>query len=453
MVLGALAPAAGASSSQPLYFDAPELRDPAAREATLDELQSLGVGAVRVVMYWQDVAPDASSRSRPSADLTDPAAYAWGSYDEAIGAAAARGFDVMVTLTTPGPQWATKKRKDRLSRPSPERFREFAQAVGARYGDRVNVWAALNEPNHPDFLMPQYSKRGRALSPRIYRRLFIAMDKGLESAGQGEDALLMGETAPRGTSRVVYPITFLRKSLCLNRKWRKKRSCGRLDVDGWAHHPYTTKVGPWFRPPSKKDVTLGVLPRLTRALDRATRAGAFRLRSKMPIWLTEFGIQSTPDRYFGVSLAKQNEFRAIGERMAWSNPRVSAFSQYLLRDDRPIEDESGSSRYGGFESGLRFSTGREKPSYSGFRLALSALRSKGSSKVSLWGVVRPAGGPVDADVLYGDRGSRTFEHLETVRTDSRGYFTLRTRYKKGRRYRIRWGSEQGYPVRVYKRGG
>ena len=87
-------------------------------------------------------------------------------------------------------------------------------------------------------------------------------------------------------------------------------------------------------------MTIGVLSRLTRALDRATRAGAFTRRSKMPLWLTEFGIQSTPDRYFGVSLAKQVEYRAIAERMAWSNPRVRAFSQYLLRDDRPIEGET-----------------------------------------------------------------------------------------------------------------
>ena len=450
LMLVVLVPAAGASRTQPLFFDAPELRDPGARDATLDELQSLGVRAVRVVMYWQDVAPGAADRSRPDVDLRDPASYAWGSYDEAISAASARGFDVLVTLTTPGPRWATRKKKDRITRPSPARFRDFAQAAARRFGDRVDTWAALNEPNHPDFLMPQY-KRGRPKSPRIYRRLFRAMDRGLEAAGQGDDTLLMGETAPRGTSRVVHPIRFLRGSLCLNRKWRKKPKCGRLDVDGWAHHPYTTKVGPWFRPPSRNDVTIGVLSRLTRALDRATRARAFRSRSKMPLWLTEFGIQSTPDRYFGVSLAKQNEFRAIAERMAWSNPRVRAFSQYLLRDDRPVDGESGSSRYGGFESGLRFSTGREKPSLDGFRLTLSALRRPGSSRVSLWGVVRPARAPVDATVLYDDRKTKGFRRLKTVRTDSRGYFTLRTRFKKGRRYKLEWGEEQGHPVRVYRR--
>jgi hypothetical protein len=449
LVLGAAAPAS-ASRSQPLYFEAPELRDPALRDATLDELRSIGVRAVRVVVYWQDVAPDAGRNNVPAVDLADPAAYGWGTYDEAIVAALDRGFDVLVTLTTPGPRWATRAKTDRLTRPSPREFRRFATAAGRKWGDRVGAWAALNEPNHPDFLKPQYGKGGRPLSPRIYRGLYRAMAAGLEDSGNGGDTLLMGETAPRGTGKVVHPIRFLRGALCLNARWRKSRKCGRLDVDGWAHHPYTTKVGPWFRPPSRNDVTIGVLSRLTRALDRATRAGAFRRRSKMPVWLTEFGIQSTPDRYFGVSLAKQVEYRAIAERMAWSNPRVRAFSQYLMRDDRPIEGQSGRGRYGGFESGLRFSTGKAKPALSGFRLSLAALRVS-SSRVSLWGVVRPAGGVVSAEVWRQDGGKGRFRRLKTVRTDRRGYFTLRTVFRAGRRYQLRWNGETGYPVRIYRR--
>ena len=448
LTLGAASPAF-AARSQPLYFDAPELRDPAVRDGTLDELQSLGVRAVRVVLYWQDVAPDAVRNNKPAVDLTDPAAYAWGAYEDAVAAAHARGIAVMLTLTTPGPRGATRSKSDGVTRPSATEFRRFAQAAGRQFGERVGAWAALNEPNHPDFLGPQYGKGKKPLSPRIYRSLFQAMDAGLEASGNGEDTLLMGETAPRGTGKVVPPITFMRGALCLNVKYKRSRRCEALDVDGWAHHPYTTKVGPWFEPPSSNDVTIGVLSRLTRALDRASRAGAFRRRSKMPVWLTEFGIQSTPDRYFGVSLAKQVEYRAIAERMAWSNPRVEAFSQYLLRDDRPVEGETGRSRYGGFESGLRFATGLEKPALSGFRLSLAALRS--GSSVSLWGVVRPATRSVSVDVLYGDRGSNRFRHLKTLRTDSRGYLTLRTRFKKGRRYRLKWGDEQGYPVRVYKR--
>jgi hypothetical protein len=235
--------------------------------------------------------------------------------------------------------------------------------------------------------------------------------------------------------------------LCLNRSYRKTRSCGRLNADGFAHHPYTTKQGPYFVSPNRDDVTIGSLSRLTTALDRAARAGA--IRSRMPIWLTEFGIQSTPDRFTGVSLNTQVQWRSIAERISWGNPRVRAFSQYLLRDDLPVEGVRASQRYSGFESGLRFSTGRPKPSLDGFRLALAALRR--GSGVSLWGLVRPAKGAVTAEIQVDDRGSRGFRKLRTVRTNSRGYFTVRVGYRRGRKYRLVWEGAQGAPVTAYRR--
>ncbi len=54
----ALAPAAEASRSQFTVFDAPRelTSDPATRESTLDEIQSLGVDSIRVILYWHSVA-------------------------------------------------------------------------------------------------------------------------------------------------------------------------------------------------------------------------------------------------------------------------------------------------------------------------------------------------------------------------------------------------------------
>ena len=108
----------------------------------------------------------------------------------------------------------------------------------------------------------------------------------------------------------------------------------------------------------------------------------------LPIWLTEFGIQSKPDPYYGVSFATQNAYRAISERIAWGNRRVVAFSQYLLRDDLPLKGVPRASRYAGFESGLRTAAGKDKPALAGFRLPVAAKRR--GSRVSLWGLVRPA---------------------------------------------------------------
>ena len=59
------------------------------------------------------------------------------------------------------------------------------------------------------------------------------------------------------------------------------------------------------------------------------------IASRPQIYLTEFGIQSKPDPIAGVGLRGQAEYLAISERIAYANPRVVAFSQYLMVDDQP----------------------------------------------------------------------------------------------------------------------
>ena len=76
----ALPTAASAKRSQFTIFQATrEVRspDPAVRAQALDEVEALGVHWLRVVLYWQDVAPDVDASSVPSIDETDPAAYDW----------------------------------------------------------------------------------------------------------------------------------------------------------------------------------------------------------------------------------------------------------------------------------------------------------------------------------------------------------------------------------------
>jgi hypothetical protein len=439
--------AAHAKASQQLVFDARrDLLDASKREQTLDELQRLGADQLRLLVYWKDVAPAAEGTAVPGGDLSDPAAYNWGQYDAVIDAARKRNLPVLVTITLPGPKWAMRDKKDFLTYPSDTQFGRFVQAAGKHWGPQISTWAIGNEPNHPDFLRPQY-RNGRAVSPGLYRGLFRAADSALQATGNGDDTLLIGETLPRGRRGAsVAPLAFLRGVLCLNKRYKETRSCGRLNADGWAHHPYTTQEGPFFRSPNKDDVTIGTISRLTSALDRAGRTG--NIARSLPIWLTEFGVQSTPDRFAGVSLSKQIEFRAIGERLSYSTSRVAAFSQYLLTDDPPVEGVTASQRYGNFESGLRFSTGREKPSLACFRLPIVALRS--GSAVSLWGLGRPATGRTAVEVQIKDRqgGYRT---LKRVTTNGAGGFVTRTTFRDGRRYRLRWNGETGSSARIVKR--
>jgi hypothetical protein len=449
VALLACASAASASPRQTTSFEAPrDFLDPAARATAFDDIASFGVHSIRLVMYWKDVAPDATSRVKPDFDATDPAAYDWSRYAPVLDEANARGWSVLLTLSGPVPRWATNGARDTVTRPSPNEFRMFVTAAARRFGDRVATWSIWNEPNHPDFLRPQYSRRHHPLSPRIYRNLYFAALRGFAGAGI-KPRVLVGETAPRGTGKVVSPLTFLRGVLCLDKHYHAHGRCKSLPAAGYAHHAYTTRKGPFFKPPGPNDVTIGVLGRLTRALDRAARA--HRIRRHMPIWLTEFGIQSRPDPLLGVSFARQAEYQAISERIAYNNRRVVSFSQYLLRDDLPRRGPR-LARYGGFESGLMTSSGKPKPAMQSFRLPLAAKRR--GSRVKLWGLVRPATGRTSAVVLVADR-HRRFHRLRTVTTGARGYWHLRTRYRSGRRFRVQWTAPDGTvfrgpPIRAYR---
>jgi hypothetical protein len=390
--LAIAAPAAEARGSQATIFEATrELRSPdaALRAETFDEMRGFGIRQIRVVMYWRDVAPKPGSNSRPSFAETDPRSYDWTIYERIVNEARARGFRVLLTPSGPGPDWATLSNNG-VGYPSATRFGRFMQAAGRQFGSRVSTWSIWNEPNHPGFLRPQY-RRGKPYSPRLYRKLFQAAHRALDRTGNRRDRVLMGETAPRGNRNVVAPLAFVRGSLCLSSSYKKRRGCSKLPADGYAHHPYTTRSGPFFVSDRRDDVTIGSLGRLSRALDRAARAGAVKRR--LPLYLTEFGIQSRPDPTYGVSQTRQAEYRAIAEKIALGSPRVAAFSQYLMRDDLP---RKGADRYGGFESGLRTSGGRKKLAYRAFRLPMVAVRAGRS--VKLWGLVRPPDGRESVEI-------------------------------------------------------
>jgi hypothetical protein len=439
----AAASSSEAKTSQFTLFEAPrELLSPddALRQKTLDEIQSMGVNDLRIVILWRSVAPSSGSSTPPAGfDSAGQDGYLWAPYDRAINEARARGMHILVTISGPIPKWASANHKSYTYKPSVTRFQKFVTAVGNRYRDQVSMWSIWNEPNHPGFLAPQYArtKRGHryAYSPKLYRQLFLAGDRGLRASGNGRDTLLMGETEPRGTTKAVPPLQFLRGVLAAR---------GKLPADGYAHHAYTTRAGPTFVPSNKDDVTIGVLSRLTRALDYYGRKG--RIRRDMPIYLTEFGIQSKPDPFIGVSEQQQAEYRSISEWIAWRNPRVAAFSQYLMRDDNP-RPGSIYARYSGFESGLRGSNGKEKMSYAGFRLPLVAdIRGK---RVYFWGLIRPKHARTQAILQIRQKGSKRWVKLQTVTTNSRGYWSSSTALRRDPQYRVVWSSYTGPPTRAY----
>jgi hypothetical protein len=364
-----------------------------------------------------------------------------------VDAAHARGWTVLVTLSGPVPRWATPGGRDTTSRPDPAAFGAWATAAARRLGERVDLWSVWNEPNLPRHLTPQRDARGRPASPGIYRALYRAATRGLRAGGAGDRPVLLGETAPRGSERAVAPLEFLRGVLCLDARGRRRPGCARLRVDGVAHHPYAPRAGPGFVPRARDDVTIGVLDRLVRTVDRAARAGV--LPPRTPVYLTEFGVESLPDPLRGVPLARQAEDRSAAERLAWGNPRVRSFAQYLLRDDPARAGAPVLGRWSGFQSGLRTAGGEAKPALAGFRLPLAARR--GGDRVRLWGLVRPARGSTRV-TLQASRGGG-WVVLRRLRTDRFGSIALRAAARPGRRWRLVWKApdgtvHRGAPARV-----
>jgi len=319
--------------------------------------------------------------------------------------------------------------------------------VATRYGDRVNLWSIWNEPNHPEFLGPQY-KHGKPHTPRLYRGLYAAGESAIHGAPGGSgDKVLFGETAPIGNQNVVSPLAFLRGALCLDADYDKSSGCKKLRIDGYAHHAYTRTAGPFFVSDDKDEVSIGSLSRLTTALDKAAKAGA--IAANRGIYLTEFGIQSRPDPN-AVTVARQAEYTAISEKIAYANPRVKAFSQYLLYDDQPRKGVPRSQRYSGFETGLRTSKGKRKPAYNAFVLPLVATRY-GSSRDVLWGRVRPTIGPTQVTIEH-KIGNGKWKRLTAVQTP--GVYGLGTAHRSKHRYRAKWTRPDGVtitgpPIRAY----
>jgi hypothetical protein len=460
-----------ASHSEAVYFEgSTDLLTASTRPHAIKQLQALGVKALRVELSWYDVAPGQKSATKPSFEATNPGAYSWGEYDALIHEAQHLGWKVLLTVTSPVPRWATSnKAAPYVTSPNTEDFEQFMTAVGRHYGSSV-LYSIWNEPNHPAFLRPQFTSKGQPASPRVYRGLYQAGYAGLVAGGLAHPQVLMGETAPFGYDTIsrsmlrhegakgvlhdVAPLAFLRGMLCLNSRYQKSGSCSELQTAGYGHHAYTLPAGPYYRPPNpgeRDDVVIGTLSRLSNALNLAARAHA--IPAGVPIYLTEFGVQTFPNRELGVSFAKQTQFDAIDEHIAWSNPRVVAFSQYLLKDD-PLGGRAGSSVNGGFvgfQSGLETVHGTPKPLYYSWPVPLTVTKS--GHGYALWGLIRPALGSTKATILVKRKHARRFTTLKTVTTNSLGYWSFNSS-TQGTAWRVRWVSPngvkyEGAPIAAY----
>ena len=435
------------------------------RNVTLDEFRGLGVDTIRIFASWRGLAPSARSKKRPRVSLTDPASYGdWSALDGAIQGAQARGMNVILTPTGPGPAWAGRCRgsivRRQVCNPRPSYFRWFVQALGRRYSGayaglpRVNRWAVWNEPNVAIFLYPQARRVGRRkvpVSPTMYRHLVYAAYDGLRRSGHGRDQMIVGETGPIGHRKgsaartALATAWFWRSFFCLDARGRKLRGrtarlyrCSgryrRVPLRAASTHPYQRGGS---RSPLARDrrdeITMRSLYRLKTILRHARRNGRSTAAAP-PLYLTEYGVQTRPpDKRLGVRLGTQAAWINKADQMAFLDRQVRGITQYLLRDDVGLA---------GFQSGLRFKDGRVKPAWFAYRMPIWVVRR--GKWVRIFGQARPARPWSNPQVALEWRGRKG--GYRTVKTFTargwRNFIYDWDRYRGGR-WRLRWTAPDG----------
>jgi len=474
-------------------------RDDSTAFKTLTQMKSLGVDTVRVTVLWKVVADRAKltkaeikklkgSKARTAARkqarrfrASNPKTYPqsnWDRYDNLVRSAQAIGIRIYFNVTGPGPTFSHAKTPRSLRklggayRPKPSQFKQYVRAVGKRFNGgyrdengcrcvlpRVSFWSLWNEPNQAGWLAPQWDRvAGKRIpvAPQLFRKLHQFGYKGLAASGHrvGTDVILLAETAPAGnrsrtTKSPLLPKVFLRELACRKSNGKKyagrdakRRACGdlarygALRANGYAHHPYTKNVPTTKRHPNKDAITMANIGELGTLLDDLSAKTGGKIPKGLALYMTEFGFETNPpDPFNGVSLANQADYDTSGELLAYSNPRIAAQAQFLLRDVPPVAGRKPNTKayWFTYQSGLFFADGRPKPAAVAYQLPFVALRSgvdpgTGTSKFNFWGQLRflPDGQPWTAVIQWKSPGAPESAWTSLgapIPVNERGYFT------------------------------
>ncbi|MEA2399350.1 MAG: polysaccharide biosynthesis protein PslG [Thermoleophilaceae bacterium] len=448
-----------------------------AQAAALDTMASLGADTIRTLVRWRNFAPAPSSSKPPKKfDARVPSNYLtdrWNPLDELVRGAQARGMQVLLTVSGPGPDWAThcsksERRKYRgRCRPNTRLFGQFAQALGRRYSGsypdesdgrklpRVSRWSIWNEPNLGSWLYPQTQRVRRrtvVTGAPTYRNLVYAATAGLKAAGHGHDQVLLGETAPMGNgSSQTAPARFYRELFCVDSHGRRltgraasDSGCShhprRLAVTGVAHHPYTRGSGTqFFAKVGADDINISNLSRLSAVMHMGARVGVVPGSLASSIYLTEFGVSTNPPaKRFSVPPLIQAKMLNQADYIAYRNRNVRSVAQYELKDDPNLNRTT-------FQTGLCFEASPcdEKLSFRSYRVPLYVVRHGNS--VSIFGGARPGdtGMAEQIDIQRDDGQSQSnFTTLKTVPLSSSGWFTATLPYAPGL-WRLVWTPAAG----------
>ncbi len=441
---------------------------PAQRERVVAAWRAQGVDEVRVSLVWEEIAPNAASISRPAGFIArDPRSkgYNWSASDEALAALSSAGIGIALSITTPGPIWASSlpSRREPTYKPKQGEFADFVHAAVSRYGARVTKYTLINEPNQWQSLTPQWScptasqSSCTASSPALYRDLFRAAYEQIKLL-QPEAIVAAGSLAPTASSEraathsAIAPLLFLRRFGCVETDYSIDKSnsgCSSfkaVKLDAVAHHPSSPLSSAASENEQDESVTITTISRLTAALDKlqsrgrilnGSAIGADQSKRPLDLYVDQYGVQTNPpDLWFGSSLQDQAELYQRAAYAMWKNPRVALFGQLLWRDQSADAPSSG---IGSWQSGLYFADGKAKPSAAAFSAPFWVDLPSRSAVAKLWGQVRPgevSKVTVQSRLLSAGR----YKSIATLTTDSAGYFSLSAKLKQPTSFRFTYGA-------------
>jgi hypothetical protein len=343
----------------------PGFMDPAFQTEAPDvfwtDMTTLKAGVLRYDVYWREIAPNRPVNPR------DPNApeYDWSTLDRLVRDANAHGMQVLFTLWRT-PAWA---RADGgrggfpgmySFAPNLNDWTDFVVATATRYSGTfdpdadgpltplplVSKWEMWNEPNYIGALRPQRIGN-KVVSPKIYTDILNA---GYRAIGDVEKAFgvqmdVLGGSMNRGFGGAgsIPALKFLRGM---------KEARAKFDIASLHPYPITGKAGMNDRSRSP-NITLTNYGDYEKELDKLWPAKRYK------VWFTEYGAQSTPDRY-GASPNGQAAFvKTALKKVIKKHPRVQALVWFLVRDEAvELPGESDN-----WQSGLRDESGNAKPAY------------------------------------------------------------------------------------------
>jgi hypothetical protein len=167
-------------------------------------------------------------------------------------------------------------------------------------------------------------------------------------------------------------------------------------------------------------------------------------RADIPIWISEYGLQTRPARPGGVTVLQQAAYVRQALAIAAADPRVQMFIWFTLRDD-PAYDT--------WDSGLIGDAGLRKPAFAAFAAAARPLDARdpvlevaaGSSRpvlrLPLWelAIRNGVGGRIGSVISVWSGGRRIGVSTPQARISVDGYVSFRLpirRVRPGVRYRV-----------------